>query len=89
MSLSYQKNANGSQYADRAFLYNLKTSTTIDDYVADYESSNNTLTFKKIKSGNLGALDLNRIAMVYTTQTVSNMCDFLGVEAKTIKNIVF
>lgn len=27
--------------------------------------------------------------MVYTTQTVSNMCDFLGVEAKTIKNIVF
>ena len=88
MSLSYQKNANGSQYADRAFLYNLKTSTTIDDYVADYESSN-TLTFKKIKSDYLGALNLNRIAMVYTTQTVSNMCDFLGVEAKTIKNIVF
>lgn len=83
------KNGGGDRYADRAFLYNLKTSTTIDDYVADYESSNNTLTFKKIKSGNLGALNLNRIAMVYTTQTVSNMCDFLGVEAKTIKNIVF
>lgn len=89
LSLKYQKNGGGDRYADRAFLYNLKTSTTIDDYVADYESSNNTLTFKKIKSGNLGALNLNRIAMVYTTQTVSNMCDFLGVEAKTIKNIVF
>lgn len=40
------KNGGGDRYADRAFLYNLKTSTTIDDYVADYESSN-TLTFKK------------------------------------------
>ena len=88
MTLKYQKNGGGDRYADRAFLYNLKTSTTIDDYVADYESSN-TLTFKKIKSDYLGALNLNRIAMVYTTQTVSNMCDFLGVEAKTIKNIVF
>lgn len=89
MTLKYQKNGGGDRYADRAFLYNLKTSTTIDDYVADYESSNNTLTFKKIKSGNLGALDLNRIAMVYTTQTVSNMCCLLGIEASTIKNIVF
>lgn len=88
MTLKYQKNGGGDRYADRAFLHNLKTSTTIDDYVADYESSN-TLTFKKIKSDYLGALNLNRIAMVYTTQTVSNMCDFLGVEAKTIKNIVF
>ena len=88
MSLSYQKNANGSQYADRAFLYNLKTSTTIDDYVADYESSN-TLTFKKIKSDYLGALDLNRTAMVYNTQRVSEMCCLLGIEASTIKNIVF
>ena len=89
LTLSYKKSNDGSQYADRAFLYNLKTSTTIDDYVADYESSNNTLTFKKIKFDNLGALDLNRIAMVYNTQTVSNMCSLLGIEAGTIENIVF
>ena len=88
MSLSYQKNGGGDRYADRAFLYNLKTSTTIDDYVADYESSN-TLTFKKIKSDYLGALDLNRTAMVYNTQRVSEMCCLLGIEASTIKNIVF
>ena len=89
LTLKYQKNGGGDRYADRAFLYNLKTSTTIDDYVADYESSNNTLTFKKIKSDNLGALDLNRTAMVYNTQRVSEMCCLLGIEASTIKNIVF
>ena len=88
MTLKYQKNGGGDRYADRAFLYNLKTSTTIDDYVADYESSN-TLTFKKIKSDYLGALDLNRTAMVYNTQRVSEMCCLLGIEASTIKNIVF
>lgn len=89
LTLSYQKDNGNSHYADRAFLYNLKTSTTIDDYVAEYESSNNTLTFKKIKSDNLGDLDLNRIAMVYNEQTVSNMCSLLGKNYRTIKNIVF
>ena len=88
LTLKYQKNGGGDRYADRAFLNNLKTSTTIDDYVADYESSN-TLTFKKIKSDYLGALDLNRTAMVYNTQRVSEMCCLLGIEASTIKNIVF
>ena len=89
LTLSYQKDDGYLENADRAFLYNLKTSTTIDDYVADYESSNNTLTFKKIKSDNLGTLDLNRTAMVYNEQTVSNMCSLLGISESTIKNIVF
>ena len=89
LKLSYNKDRTNLENADRAFLYNLKTSTTIDDYVADYESSNNTLTFKKIKSDNLGPLDLNRTAMVYNEQAVSNMCPLLGISESTIKNIVF
>ena len=89
LTLHYKKYSDYSLYADRAFLYNLKTSTTIDDYVADYESSNKTMTFKSIKSDNLGALNLNRIAMVNNDQTVSNMCSLLNIEKSAIKNIVF
>ena len=89
LTLHYKKYSDISHYADRAFLYNLKTSTTIDDYVADYESSNKTMTFKSIKSDNLGALNLNRIAMVNNDQTVSNMCSLLNIEKSAIKNIVF
>ena len=89
LTLHYKKDSDYSLYADRAFLYNLKTSTTIDDYVADYESSNKTMTFKSIKSDNLGALNLNRIAMVNNEQTVSNMCSLLNIEKSAIKNIVF
>ena len=89
LTLHYKKYSDISHYADRAFLYNLKTSTTIDDYVADYESSNKTMTFKNIKSDNLGALNLNRIAMVNNDQMVSNMCSLLNIEKSAIKNIVF
>ena len=89
LTLHYKKDSDYSLYADRAFLYNLKTSTTIDDYVADYESSNKTMTFKSIKSDNLGALNLNRIAMVNNEQTVSNMCSLLNIEKSAIKYIVF
>ena len=89
LTLHYKKYSDYSLYADRAFLYNLKTSTTIDDYVADYESSKKTMTFKSIKSDNLGALNLNRIAMVNNDQTVSNMCSLLNIGKSAIKNIVF
>ena len=85
----YHIGYSGSEYANRAFLYNLKTSTTIDDNVADYESSNNTLTFKKIKSDNLEDLDLSRIAMVNNEQTVSDMCTLLGIDNSAIKSVVF
>ena len=85
----YHIGYSGSEYANRAFLYNLKTSTTIDNYVADYESSNNTLTFKKIKSDNLEDLDLSRIAMVNNEQTVSDMCTLLGIDNSAIKSVVF
>ena len=90
LELNYYHIGNsGSEYANRAFLYNLKTSTTIDNYVADYESSNNTLTFKKIKFDNLEDLDLSRIAMVNNEQTVSDMCTPLGIDNSAIKSVVF
>ena len=89
LKLSYQKDNGIYGNADRAFLYNLKTSTTIDDYVAEYESSNNTLTFKRITSDNLGDLDLSRSVMICNAQTISDMCSLLGIETWTIKNIVF
>ena len=89
LKLSYQKDNGISQNADRAFLYNLKTSTTIDDYVADYESSNNTLTFKRITSDNLEDLDFHSIVVLRKAQTVSDMCSLLGIDTWRIKNIVF
>ena len=89
LTLKYQKNGGGDRYADRAFLYNLKTSTTIDDYVADYESSNNTLTFKRITSDNLEDLDFHSIVVLRKAQTVSDMCSLLGIDTWRIKNIVF
>ena len=89
LKLSYQKDNGIYGNADRAFLYNLKTSTTIDDYVADYESSNNTLTFKRITSDNLGDLDLSRSVMICNAQTISDMCSLLGIDTWRIKNIVF
>ena len=75
----------GNKVADRAFLYDLKTSTTIDDYVAEYESSNNTLTFKKITS-NLESIDLSRLVIVNDKPMVKDMYD---IETTNINNIVF
>ena len=89
LKLSYQKDNGIYENADRAFLYNLKTSTTIDDYVADYESSNNTLTFKRITSDNLEDLDFHSIVVLRKAQTVSDMCSLLGIDTWRIKNIVF
>ena len=89
LTLSYKKDQSGNKGADRAFIYDLKTSTTIDGYVAEYDATNYTLTFKKIASINSEPIDLNRIVMVNNKQTVSNLCTLLGIKIGTIKNVIF
>ena len=89
LTLSYKKDQNTNKGADRAFIYDLKTSTTIDGYVAEYDATNNTLTFKKIASINSEPIDLNRIVMVNNKQTVTNLCSLLGIKIETIKNVIF
>ena len=89
LTLSYKKDRSGNKGADRAFIYDLKTSTTIDGYVAEYDATNYTLTFKKITSINSEAIDLNRIVMVNNKQTVINMCSLLGINVRTIENVIF
>ena len=88
LRLVYKKGNRSDANADRAFLYNLKTSVTIDDYVADYESSNNTLTFKKVTSNNIESLDLNH-AVIVNKPTVGDMCRLLGINSTDIKRVVF
>ena len=88
LRLVYKKGNRSDANADRAFLYNLKTSVTIDDYVADYESSNNTLTFKKVTSNNIESLDLNH-AVIVNKPTVGDMCRLLGINSTVIKSVVF
>ena len=88
LRLLYEKGWRSDANADRAFLYNLKTSFTIDDYVADYESSNNTLTFKKITSNNIESLGLNH-AVIVNKPTVGEMCRLLGINSTAIKSVVF
>ena len=89
LTLSYKKDQSTNKGADRAFIYDLKTSTTIDGYVAEYDATNYTLTFKKITSINSEAIDLNRIVMVNNKQTVINLCSLLGIKIRTIKNVIF
>ena len=92
LTLSYKKDLSTNKGADRAFIYDLKTSTTIDGYVAEYDATNYTLTFKKIASINSEAIDLNRIVMVNNKQTVINLCSLLGIKIgniKNIKNVIF
>ena len=89
LTLSYKKDLFTNKGADRAFIYDLKTSTTIDGYVAEYDATNYTLTFKKITSINSEAIDLNRIVMVNNKQTVINLCSLLGIKIRTIKNVIF
>ena len=87
LRLVYKKGNRSDANADRAFLYNLKTSVTIDDYVADYESSNNTLTFKKVTSNNIESL-VNH-AVIVNKPTVGDMCRLLGINSTAIKSVVF
>ena len=89
LTLSYEKDEDISDGADRAIIYDLNTATTIDDYIADYESSNNTITFKKINSDNLGALDSNHTVIVCNEPTVNDVCSFLGIKYSDIKSVVF
>ena len=89
LTLSYKKDRSGNKGADRAFIYDLKTSTTIDGYVAEYDATNYTLTFKKIASINSEPIDLNRIVMVNNKQTVINLCSLLGINVRTIENVIF
>ena len=92
LTLSYNKDQSTNKGADRAFIYDLKTSTTIDGYVAEYDATNYKLTFKKIASINSEAIDLNRIVMVNNKQTVINLCSLLGIKIgniKNIKNVIF
>ena len=89
LKLCYQKDDGVKEYADRAFLYDLKTATTFSEYVAEYDATNTTLTFKNIPSSNLEGQSFDNIVMMCKAQTVSEMCSLLNIEKSAIKNIVF
>ena len=91
LKLSYKKDRVGNKYADRALIYNLKTSTTINDYVAEYDATNQTLTltFKKFSSNNQGNLGFKYIVLTNNELTVHNICSGLGIDKTAIKNVIF
>ena len=86
LNLSYKKNCMYKKGADRAFIYNLKTATTISDYVAQYDDTNTTLTFKKVTDANISDI-VNNSVIVDQYNNVKEICTTLG--NVTIKNIVF
>ena len=86
LKLSYKKNRMYKKGADRAFIYNLKTATTISDYVAQYDDTNTTLTFKKVTDANISDI-VNNSVIVDQYNNVKEICTTLG--NVTIKNIVF
>ena len=79
----------GNKGADRAFIYDLNTATTISDYVAELDATNTTLTFKKFTSDNLESIDLRRLVIVNDKPMVKDMYELSGIETTNIKNIVF
>ena len=79
----------GNKGADRAFIYDLNTATTISDYVAELDATNTTLTFKKITSDNLESIDLSRLVIVNDKPRVENICNLLCKGTTNIKNIIF
>ena len=89
LKLSYKKDISGSFYADRAFIYNLNTATNISDYVAEFNATNQTLTFKKISSDNLENLDFKNIVIANNEPTVKDVCTRLGIDKRTIKSVIF
>ena len=90
LKLSYKKGNSGSFYADRAFIYDLNTATNISDYVAEFDATNQTLTFKKISSDNLENIDFKNIVIANNEPTVKNLCIRLGINYNTtIKSVVF
>ena len=88
LTLSYNTHPfdEGNKGADRAFIYDLNTATTISDYVAELDATNTTLTFKKITSDNLESIDLSRLVIVNDEPMVKDMYD---IETTNIENIVF
>ena len=86
LNLSYKKDRMYKNGADRAFIYNLKTATTISDYVAQYDDTNTTLTFKKVTDANISDI-VNNSVIVDQYNNVKEICTTLG--NVTIKNIVF
>ena len=89
LKLSYKKDRSGSFYADRAFIYDLNTATNISDYVAEFNATNQTLTFKKISSDNLENLDFKNIVIANNEPTVKDVCTRLGIDKRTIKSVIF
>ena len=85
LNLSYTKDRMYKKGADRAFIYNLKTATTISDYVAQYDDTNTTLTFKKVTDANISDI-VNNSVIVDQYNNVKEICTTLG--NVTIKNIV-
>lgn len=86
LNLSYKKDRMYKKGADRAFIYDLKTATTISDYVAQYDDTNTTLTFKKVTDANISDI-VNNSVIVDQYNNVKEICTTLG--NVTIKNIVF
>ena len=86
LKLSYKKTNNFKNNADRAFIYDLETATTISDYVAEYDATNTTLTFKKVIDANISDIGNNSV-IVEQYKNVKEICTALG--NVTIKNIVF
>jgi surface protein len=88
LKLSYQKDYSGNNNADRTFIYDLKTATSISDnnYIAEYNAKNTTLTFKKVIDANIADIGNNSV-IVEKYNNVGEICKALG--NVTIKNIVF
>ena len=64
----------------------METATTISDYVAEYDATNTTLTFKKFIDANISDIGNNSV-IVEQYKNVKEICTALG--NVTIKNIVF
>ena len=69
LNLSYTKDRMYKKGADRAFIYNLKTATTISDYVAQYDDTNTTLTFKKVTDANIS--DITTVPLKWTNRSLN------------------
>ena len=86
LKLSYKKDESKYKNADRTFIYDLKTATTISDYIAEYNAENTTLTFRKVNNANISDIGNNSV-IVEKYNNVGEICNALG--NVTIKNIVF
>ena len=74
----------------RAVLYNFKTSTSLSDYVAEYDPTTEALTFKKMISDNLEALATGGTCIVNDGTTIEELqMQSLDLKEATVKHIVF